>query len=279
MLKYCHAVSVPASVSPHLSRQYQSKWAWHDGAVKQLPNQIGSQQPPKPTLHLQTQPKQLPIPQQTLVKPCLHLIWSSGRALQGEEALSKCLPQQSVWSREQGERMAYTTLWAAAPSLLPERVLTVPKAKSARGLTAFPLQCLHWIIDSPGTRKLSSIWAPREPTGEQAFGEFPFLLQASISPRKSWTTLPESLYFPSCTAPTHCKQKIGQNREKRDPTAPTRQRESCFLKPGRSSGICSFISSRRGASVFPPVSLKHNSWISVSGADSLLLFKMHSHHN
>lgn len=153
------------------------------------------------------------------------------------------------------------------------------QSKVSKGTHSLSLAVSALNYWSPGTRKLSSIWAPREPTSEQAFGEFPFLLQASISPRKSCTTLPESLYFPSCTAPTHCKQKIGQNREKRDPTAPTRQRESCFLKPGRSSGICSFISSRRGASVFPPVSLKHNSWISVSGADSLLLFKMHSHHN
>lgn len=101
-----------------------------------------------------------------------------------------------------------------------------------------------------GTERLASLWRA------------PLLHQLSHVVREL------SLPFPCCTYLLGTKR---QNREKRDPTASARQEgESCSLKPGRSEGVCSFILSRRGAAGFPPVPLKHNSWISVSEAVSLL---------
>lgn len=126
--------------------------------------------------------------------------WGLGRELQGEEVLSQCLPESGnlsspVWRREQGELVGYTNImgskafpvaWQGSHSVQSQ------VSKGTHSLHPAVSAPNYW---SPGMRKLNSIWVPREPVGEQAFGEFPFLPQVGISPRKSWITSPENLYF------------------------------------------------------------------------------------
>lgn len=113
---------------------------------------------------------------------------------------------------------------------------------------------------SPSMRNLSSIWVPGESKGEQAFVSSPSP-PAQDLPREELSHVSSELVFPFCTAPTHWEHEKVKKRKKKNLSQEERQEgESCSLKPGRSKGICSFILSRRGAAVFPPVPLKHNSW-------------------
>lgn len=155
---------------------------------------------------------QLLIPQQTLVKSYFNLIWSLGRVLQGEETLSQCLPESgnlstSVWSRAGREDGLHKHCGQQCFPYCLTGISQCPEPSQQGDPQPSPAVSApnYWPLSM---RKLNSIWVPREPVGEQAFGEFPFLPQVGISPGKSWTTLPESLCFPSCTVPTHWRQNL-----------------------------------------------------------------------
>lgn len=163
--------------------------------------------------------------------------------------------------------MGCRALQGAVSSLPSDRVLTVSKTKPARESIAFSPQCLHQVTNPHVKLEIS---AASESQDNQEV-----IKTLVSSPHPSTQDLPgkglshiagELVFcFPYCAYSLGTKKRSKLGEAGSHGTSQTGG-ESCAVKPGRSKGIVS----RRGAAVFPPVPLKHNSWISVSEAVSLL---------